>query len=94
MSLPIFDIIQLSGGGVATGVYSVVLFLAFISTGTSCVFAFIARFENVMKVPENKEARRVILGILLIAISCAVSMLGLMTIVSVGYSYLGAIAVF
>ena len=93
-TLPIYDICAASGSKLAVGIYSAILLLAFISTGVSCVFAFVTRFENTLKVPSNIKYRRFIIAAAIIVCSCLVSTLGLKTIINKGYSYLGAVGIF
>ncbi|EPY6471722.1 hypothetical protein ACWO4B_002382 [Clostridium sporogenes] len=74
--------------------YSVVLFLAFVSTGIGCVFGAVARFEHVFKKPENIKKRRGLISLVCMVLSMAISLFGLTKIVVVGYGYVGIIGIF
>ncbi|GAA0733283.1 hypothetical protein GCM10008906_03860 [Clostridium oceanicum] len=74
--------------------YSVVLFLAFISTGIGCVFGAVARFEGVFKKPLNIKKRRGVISFICMILSMAISLFGLTKIVVVGYGYVGVIGIF
>ncbi len=52
-TIPILYICKRFNSGFLLFSYSVVLFLAFVSTGIGCVFGAVARFEHAFKKPEN-----------------------------------------
>lgn len=74
--------------------YSILLFLAFISTGIGCVFGAVARFENVIKKPVDIKKRRGMISLVSMMLSMAISLFGLTKIVVVGYGYVGVIGIF
>ncbi|MGB5822481.1 MAG: hypothetical protein WBH44_00260 [Proteocatella sp.] len=74
--------------------YSIILFAAFVTTGISCVFGAVARFENTFKKPENITMRRGIISLLAMILSMGVSLFGLTNIVKIGYGYLGVVGIF
>lgn len=77
--------------------YWVALFLAFISTGVSCIFALVVRLENnIFKKAtgffSNIMARRILISVLAMSVSMGVSLVGLTNIVRYGYGLCGYIA--
>lgn len=58
-TIPILYICKRLNSGFLLFSYSVVLFLAFVSTGIGCVFGAVARFEHVFKKPENIKKKRI-----------------------------------
>lgn len=74
--------------------YSVVLFAAFVTTGISCVFGVVARFENAFQTPKDITKRRGIISLLAMILSMGVSLFGLTKIVQIGYGYLGVVGIF
>ena len=72
-----------------TAIYSLLLFCAFVSTSVTLVFSLIDRFHG--KLPESipTPARKVAVGVVVIALCFAVSLLGLSTIISKVYGYCG-----
>lgn len=93
-TLPILYICKQIGKDWLVAVYSLVLLLAFISTGISCVFGAVARFEHLVKIPENITVRRGLLSLLCMVISMAISLVGLTAIVKIGYGYTGVVGIF
>lgn len=93
-TLPILYICKQIGKGWLIVLYSIVLLLAFISTGIGCVFGAIARFENIIKVPANITVRRGVLSLCCMILSMAISLFGLTNIVKIGYGYTGIIGIF
>ncbi|WP_051599323.1 hypothetical protein [Metaclostridioides mangenotii] len=93
-TLPILYICKQLGKDWLVLVYTFVLLLAFISTGISCVFGAITRFENLIKVPENITVRRGLLSLCCMLLSMAISLFGLTAIVQIGYGYTGILGIF
>lgn len=93
-TLPILYICKQIGKDWLVLMYTVVLFLAFISTGISCVFGAITRFENFIKIPKNITVRRGVLSLCCMILSMAISLFGLTSIVKVGYGYTGLLGIF
>ncbi|MDL2314583.1 hypothetical protein LJC36_06340, partial [Desulfovibrio sp. OttesenSCG-928-C14] len=76
------------------GFYFLALFLAFISTGVSCIFAMVVRLENsIFKKAtglfSNIMARRCLISVFCMAVSVGVSLVGLTNIVKYGYGLCG-----
>ncbi len=93
-TLPILYICKQIGKDWLVFVYSIVLLLAFISTGISCVFGAITRFENLIKVPQNITVKRGLLSLCCMILSMAISLFGLTAIVQIGYGYTGVLGIF
>ncbi|WP_036931820.1 YkvI family membrane protein, partial [Proteocatella sphenisci] len=74
--------------------YSIVLFAAFVTTGISCIFGAVARFENVFTKPSDIKKRRGIISLIAMIVSMGVSLFGLTKIVQIGYGYLGIVGIF
>ncbi len=93
-TIPILYICKRLNSGFLLFSYSVVLFLAFVSTGIGCVFGAVARFEHVFKKPENIKKRRGLISFVCMVLSMAISLFGLTKIVVIGYGYVGIIGIF
>lgn len=93
-TIPILYICKRLNSGFLLFSYSVVLFLAFVSTGIGCVFGAVARFEHVFKKPENIKKRRGLISLVCMLLSMTISLFGLTKIVVVGYGYVGIIGIF
>ena len=72
-------------------VYTILLFCAFVSTSVTLVYSMIQRFEGhcFPKAIKSKAVRSVIVGLIVIGLCYAVSLLGLSTIISKIYGYDG-----
>ncbi|MDS1005003.1 hypothetical protein P9J83_16075 [Clostridium sporogenes] len=93
-TIPILYICKRFNSNFLLFAYSVVLFLAFVSTGIGCVFGAVARFEHVFKKPEDIRKRRGLISLVCMVLSMAISLFGLTKIVVVGYGYVGVIGIF
>lgn len=93
-TIPILYICKRFNSNFLLFAYSVVLFLAFVSTGIGCVFGAVARFEHVFKKPENIKKRRGLISLVCMVLSMAISLFGLTKIVVIGYGYVGIIGIF
>lgn len=93
MKLPNQSVVTLMGSGYTWlfVVYTVLLFCAFVSTSVTLVYSMIQRFEGhcFPKAIKSKAARSVIVGLIVIGLCYAVSLLGLSTIISKIYGYDG-----
>lgn len=78
--------------------YSLVLFLALISTGVTLIFATVMRFEKVWTsgrgIFEKVINRRIAMSVLLMLFSMSISLFGLTAIVVKGYGMMGYIGIF
>lgn len=93
-TLPILYICKQIGSDWLVVIYTIVLLLAFISTGISCVFGAITRFESLIKVPQNITVRRGVLSLACMICSMLISLFGLTAIVQIGYGYTGILGIF
>ena len=91
--LPVLSAIQLTGIPFLTEAYSLMLFLAFVTTGISLIFSIVKRFEKygASFVPKV-QTRRIIYSIMFLVISFLISIAGLVAIVSKGYYAIGLLA--
>ena len=70
--------------------YTISLFLCFISTGVSCIFGLVPRFENTKILNRfNINKRRMIISFIALLLSTLVSMAGLTNIIKYAYVYSG-----
>ena len=90
-ALPFYSLLQRLGYDWLTVVYIVIVFIAVLSTVVGFAFAGVARFSKYYQPKEGKKSSlrdAIFVGIMLIA--CAlVSKLGIMVLVSKGYTILG-----
>lgn len=97
-TLPILATTQIMGGGWLQVVYSIALFCAFLSTAVAVVYGNINLFTRLFRekniVKKETKTLPLVVGIAIVVISMAVSMLGLTKIIAVGYSYFGYIGIF
>ena len=70
-----------------------VLFLAFVSTGTTCTFACVTRFEKVAKFSKNITVVRAVLSIVIMVLCMLISTVGLDAIVLKGYGMAGILGI-
>lgn len=93
MKLPNQSVVTLMGSGYTWlfVVYTILLFCAFVSTSVTLVYSMIQRFEGhcFPKAIKSKGVRSVIVGLIVIGLCYAVSLLGLSTIISKIYGYDG-----
>ena len=76
-------------------IFSILLFSAFVSTSVTLVFTMIQRFQGFCfpKSIKNEKVRGVIVGVVVIAICFAISLLGLGNIIKYAYGYDGYYAI-
>jgi len=74
--------------------YTLILFLAFISTGVGIIFGLVTRLENVIFPSIDLSKRRMIISIVAMLISVLLSVFGLTKLVAVGYRWLGRVSIF
>ena len=76
-------------------IFSILLFSAFVSTSVTLVFTMIQRFQGYCfpKAITNEKVRGVIVGVIVIAICFAISLLGLSGIIKYAYGYDGYYAI-
>lgn len=76
-------------------IYSVFLFLCFISTGVTTVFGLVSRFENAKAISfiPTITMRRAGIAVIAMGAAMSVSMLGLTNIIKYGYGYCGYLGI-
>jgi uncharacterized membrane protein YkvI len=99
ITLPNLEICKALGGGWLYWCYFVTLFLAFISTGVSCIFGMVARMENKIFTRStgffsNITMRRALISIIVMLVSVSLSLFGLTALVRYGYGMCGYIGTF
>lgn len=96
--LPVLHVIKGLNMPLLEVCYSVMLFMAFISTGVTFIFASVRRFENAKiwnKLSENhiinksSKTRCTVIALVTIAYAFGVSQFGLVKIIAYGYQYMG-----
>lgn len=94
-TIPILTVLQNLGATWVTVVYSVALFLAFVSTAAGAVFATVVRIMPLtVKVKGSETGKSAVIAIAFIVITMIVSLAGLDAIVKIGYAWVGVFAVF
>lgn len=95
-TIPILTVLQNLGSPFLTILYSVALFLAFVSTADGAVFATIARIlPYTSKIKGTETGKSAVIAVLFIVITMLlVSLVGLDAIVKIGYAWVGVFAVF
>ncbi|MGS0763351.1 YkvI family membrane protein [Syntrophomonas curvata] len=92
-TLPVHFVATSLGYSWMLAIYSLVLFIALVSTAVTLVFSMVARFENVWQpssgIFENLRARRIAISILTTVICTSISIFGLTAIVVKGYGSVG-----
>ena len=78
-----------------TVVYAICLLACLISTGVTTTFGFVARFEklSIFKNIKSATARSAIVSAFIIALSMAISIMGLTNIIKYGYGYCGYLGI-
>lgn len=93
-TLPILTIIQSLDNKLLLVCYSVTLLAAFITTGVSCVFGAVARYEGGISFINDFTKKRSFISFVVIFVSLLLSLLGLDTLVIKGYGLAGIISIF
>ena len=93
--IPNQTVLSLIGIKWIIAIFSVLLFSAFVSTSVTLVFTMIQRFQGYCfpKAIKNEKVRGVIVGVIVIAICFAISLLGLSGIIKYAYGYDGYYAI-
>ena len=78
-----------------TVAYGICLVLCLISTGVTITFGFVSRFENakIYKNIQSRPVRNGISSVFIIALSMAISLMGLTNIIKYGYGYCGYLGI-
>ena len=96
-TIPILTALQNLDKTWVTIIYSIALFLAFVSTAAGAVFATVARILPLpftAKMKGSQTGKSAVIAIAFIVITMLVSLVGLDAIVKVGYSWVGVFSVF
>lgn len=94
-TIPILTVLQNMDASFVTILYSVALFLAFVSTAAGAVFATVARILPLTsKMSGSETGKSAVIAIGFIVITMLVSLVGLDAIVKIGYSWVGVFALF
>lgn len=94
-TIPILTTLQTLEKTWVTVIYSVALFLAFVSTAAGAVFATVARvYPFTAKMKGSETGKSAVIAVAFIVITMLVSLAGLDAIVKIGYSWVGVFAVF
>ena len=95
LSLPTLYVCNVIGNPILYYCYSISLFLCFVSTGVTCTYGLIPRFENVKALSGVKsvKGRNGIISAIVIIISMLLSLTGLVNLVKYGYAYCGYVAI-
>lgn len=91
--LPILTIAKSLNMPILEWAYTLILFLAFISTGVGLIFGLVARLENAILPSIDISKRRMIISVVSMVFSVALSIFGLMKLVAVGYRWLGRVSI-
>lgn len=95
LALPNVTICNLTGEPWLYWTYAICLFLAFISTGVTCIFGLVVRLENSFgKDRLHLTLRRAIISLAIMIVSVALSLTGLTPLIKYGYGFCGYLAVF
>ena len=94
-TIPILTTLQTLEKTWVTVIYSVALFLAFVSTAAGAVFATVARvYPFTEKLKGSETGKSAVIATSFIIVTMLVSLAGLDAIVKIGYSWVGVFAVF
>lgn len=92
--LPVLAAINQIGIPFLAEAYSLMLFLAFVTTGITLIFSIVKRFEKYgERVVRKVEHRRMLYSVMFLLASFLISIAGLVAIVSKGYYAIGLLAV-
>lgn len=94
-TIPILTTLQTLEKTWVTVIYSIALFLAFVSTAAGAVFATVARvYPFTEKLKGSETGKSAVIATSFIIVTMLVSLAGLDAIVKIGYSWVGVFAVF
>ncbi len=96
-TLPVHSAAMSLGYGWMQVIYSIILFIALVSTAVTLVFSSVARFEVVWSsgtgIFESLQARRIVISIVTTVICTSISIFGLTAVVVKGYGSVGFIGI-
>lgn len=96
MTLPTLFVAKHTGSPAIAVAYQISLFLCLISTGVTCIFGLVNRFEEHEKLTflKTRQKRRVFTAAMIIIVAVFISSTGLTNIVKFGYGYCGYLGIF
>lgn len=96
MTLPTLFVAKHTGSTAIAVAYQVSLLLCLISTGVTCIYGLVNRFEDHEKLMflKTRQKRRVFAACAIMFIAILVSLTGLSNIVKYGYGYCGYLGIF
>ena len=95
ITLPNVTICNLTGVTWLYWAYAITLFLAFISTGITCIFGLVVRLENSFGTGSlSIITRRSIISLAIMLVSIGLSLTGLTSLIKYGYGFCGYLSVF
>ncbi len=96
-TLPVHTAAMSLGYGWMQVIYSLILFIALVSTAVTLVFSSVARFEAVWTsgtgIFESLRARRIVISIITTVVCTSISVFGLTAVVVKGYGSVGYIGI-
>lgn len=98
LTLPNVTICNLTGHAWLYWCYATALFLAFISTGVTCIFGLVVRLENSFGlhssgILHNITVRRGMISLFIMVISMGLSLIGLTPLIRYGYGFCGYLSI-
>lgn len=96
MTLPTLYVAKHTGNNFVAVAYQVSLFLCLMSTGVTCIFGVVNRFEDHKKLMflKTRTQRRIFTACAIMVVAMLLSLTGLSNIVKYGYGYCGYLGIF
>lgn len=96
LTLPTLYVANHTGNPIVSIAYQVALFICLMSTGVTCIFGLVNRFEDHEKLMflNTRTKRRVFTACVIMTVAMLISLTGLSNIVKYGYGYCGYLGIF
>ena len=96
LTLPTLFVAKHTGNSFIAVAYQVSLFLCLMSTGVTCIFGLVNRFEDHEKLMflKTRTKRRAFTAAVIMIVAMLISLTGLSNIVKYGYGYCGYLGIF
>ena len=96
LTLPTLFVAKHTGNSFIAVAYQVSLFLCLMSTGVTCIFGLVNRFEDHQKLMflKTRTKRRAFTAAVIMIVAMLISLTGLSNIVKYGYGYCGYLGIF
>ncbi|WAW14678.1 hypothetical protein [Peptostreptococcus equinus] len=96
MTLPTLFVAKHTGSTAIAVAYQVSLLLCLISTGVTCIYGLVNRFEDYKKLMwlKTRQKRRIFTACAIMIVAILLSLTGLSNIVKYGYGYCGYLGIF